>query len=132
MVFSPFATAVFAAEAEEGKAEESVSSANSKLEEIDLSTIKVTPTYADDTVGNLISYSALTLGEIDLATAGEQILTVAYYGVTAEVEITVKGIASLLVEGYAKKVVIGDTAAVTFAKLGGSDKLFFGKGSIAL
>ena len=84
---------------------------DSQLADNAFSQIRVTPVYTDDTVGNRISFADLSLGAIDLTTAGEQTLSVAYYGVTAEVEITVKGIASLLVSGHANKVVVGDAYA---------------------
>ncbi len=74
----------------------------------DFSAIKVTPTYTDDTTGAVIPYASLSLSTIDTAVIGVQELTATYYGVTAKINVTVKGVDTLIVSGNASTVVIGD------------------------
>ena len=81
---------------------------NSRIEDVDFSSVKVTPIYEDGTLGEAIPFAELTIESPNLALAGEQLLTVEYLGATAKLPVTVKGIASLVISGYATKIVVGD------------------------
>ena len=89
-----------------------------KGDTVDLSELKATVVYTDDT-SEVISYENLTVDALDTATAGEKTVTVAYKGATAPLTVKVDGIKEIEIVGSSVNTVRpeGDDTPIDYSNL---------------